>query len=53
MTLSKILRETLWIQNSHSNGHWTSFYVLITVRVICPTAKQLFDSSYIGIEFKI
>ena len=27
MTLSKILREKLLIQNSHSNGHLTSFDV--------------------------
>ena len=33
-TLSKILREKLLIQNSHSNGHLTSFNVLITMPVI-------------------
>ena len=45
-TLSKILQEMLLLQNSHSNGHLTSFYALITVHVICPTAKLLVDSDY-------
>ena len=43
-TLSKILREKFWIKNSCSiNGHLTSFDVLITAHVICPTAELLVD----------
>ena len=43
-TLSKILWEKLWIQNSRSNGHLTSFDVLIIAHVIYPTAELLVDS---------
>ena len=46
-TLSKILRESLLIQNSHSNGHLTSFDVLIFVHVIrsdCRTICWLYLS---------
>ena len=45
-TLSKILREKLLIQNSQNNGYLTSYYVLITAHVICPTAELLVDSGY-------
>ena len=38
-TLFKILREKLLIQNSHSNGHLTSFDVLITTHVIRPNSR--------------
>ena len=39
MTLSKILREKLLIQNSHSNGHLTSFDALITAYVTRPNRR--------------
>ena len=45
-TFSKILRENLLIQYSHSNWHLTFFHVCITARVICPTAELLVDSGY-------
>ena len=45
-TLSEIIKEKLWIQNSRSNGHLTSFDALIIAHVICPTAELLVDSSY-------
>ena len=45
-TLSEILQETLLMEISYSNGHLTSFYILITVHVICPTAELLVDSGY-------
>ena len=40
---SKIFRQKIKFQNSHSNRHFTSFDVLITVHIICPTAKLLVD----------
>ena len=43
---SKILREMLYIQNSHSKGHLTSFDVLIPAHVIYQTAELLVDSGY-------
>ena len=52
-TLSKILREMLWIENSQRNGHLTSFYVLITTCVIFPTAELLVDSGYQEFNLKI
>ena len=45
-TLSYILRETLLIQNRHGDRTVTLFYVIITARVICPTAKLLVDIGY-------
>ena len=51
-TRSKILQEKLLIQNFHSNGHLTSFDVLITAHVIRPTAELFVDCSS-GIELKI
>ena len=52
-TLSKILRETILIQNSHSIMYLTSFYVLIMARVICRTAEPLVDSDYWELNWKI
>ena len=51
-TLSKILREKLFIQNSHSNGHFTSFDVLITAHVIRPNRRTFcwLCSSGIGLN---
>ena len=40
------------IQNSHSNGDLISFHVLITARVICPTANFV-DSGYRELNWKI
>ena len=45
-TLPNIIHEKLLIQNSHSNGHLTSFDALIIEHVICPTAVLLVDSDY-------
>ena len=47
-TLSKILREKLFIQNSHSNGHFTSFDVLITAHVIRPEPPNFLLTLFIG-----
>ena len=52
-TLSKILREKLFIQNSHSNGHFTSFDVLITAHVIRPNRRTFYWLCSSGIELKI
>ena len=46
-TLSKILREKLFIHNSHSNGHFTSIDVLITAHVIRPN-RRTFCWLFIG-----
>ena len=51
-TLSKILREKLFIQNSHSNGHFTSFDVLITAHVIRPNCRPFCWLCSSGIELK-
>ena len=51
-TLSKILREKLFIQNSHSNGHFTSFDVLITAHVIRPNRGPFCWLCSSGIELK-
>ena len=51
-TLSKILREELLIQNSHSNGHLTSFDVLITAHVIRPSRRTFYLLCSSGIELK-
>ena len=51
--LSKILRETLWILNSIGNGFFTSFYVLITARVICLIDGLLFDSGNRELNWQI
>ena len=51
-TLSKILREKLLIQNSHSNGHLTSFDVLITAHVIRPNRRTFRRLCSSGIELK-
>ena len=50
-TLSKILREK-FIQNSHSNGHFTSFEVLITAHVIRPNRRTFCWLCSSGIELK-
>ena len=52
-TLSKILREKLLIQNSHSNGHLTLFDVLITAQVIRPNRRTFCWLCSSGIELKI
>ena len=52
-TLSKILREKLRIQNSHSNGHITSFDVLITTHVIRPNCRTFCWLCSSGNELKI
>ena len=51
-TLSTILREKLFIQNSHSNGHFTSFDVLITAHVIRPNRRTFCWLCSSGIELK-
>ena len=51
--LSKILREELYIQNSHSNGLLTSFDVLITARWFGPTAELFVDSVHREMNWKI
>ena len=54
-TLSKILREKLSIQKSHSNllnRHLTSFDVLITAHVIRPNCQTFFLLSSSEIELK-
>ena len=51
-TLSKILREKLFIQNSHSNGHFTSFDVLITAHVIRPYRRTFCWLCSLGIELE-
>ena len=51
-TLSKILREKLHIQNSHSNGHLTSLDVLITVHVIRSHFGTICRLCSSGIELK-
>ena len=51
-TLSKILREKLLIQNSHSNGHLTSFDVLITAHVIRSNRRTFCWLCSSGIELK-
>ena len=50
--LSKILREKLSIQNSHSNGHLTSFDVLITAHVIRSKRRTFCWLCSSGIELK-
>ena len=40
------------MKNSHSNGHLTSFDVLITAHVICPIANLLIDRGSLGIDLK-
>ena len=55
-TLSKILWEKLFIQNSHSNGHLTSFdvhFVLITAHVIRPNRRTFCDSIHRELNWKI
>ena len=51
-TLSKILREKLLIQNPHSNGHLTSFDVLIIVHVIRPNRELFVDSVHRELNWK-
>ena len=51
-TLSKIPREKLFIQNSHSNGHFTSFDVLISAHVIRPNRRTFCWLCSSGIELK-
>ena len=51
-TLYKILREKLFIQNIHSNGHLTSFYVLISAHVIRPNRRTFCWLCSSGIELK-
>ena len=43
---SKIPRGTLYIQNSHSKGHLTSFNFLIPAHVVYQTAELLVNSGY-------
>ena len=50
---SKILREKLQTQISNSNGHLTSFDVLIITHVICTTAELLVDRGLSGIVLEI
>ena len=52
-TLSKIIQETSLIKYSNSNGYLTSFYVFITVCVICLAAELLVDSGYWELNWKI
>ena len=52
MTLSKILREIYKFKNSHSNGHLTSFDVLITAHVIQPHCRTICRLCSSGIELK-
>ena len=51
-THSRILWEKLYIQNSHSNGHLTSFDVLITSHVIRPDCRTFCWLCSSGIELK-
>ena len=51
-TLSKILQEKLFIQNSHSNGHFASFDVLITAHVIRPNRRTFCWLCLSGIQLK-
>ena len=51
-TLSKILWEKLWIQNSHSNEHLTSFDVLITAHAFWPNRRTFCWLCSSGIELK-
>ena len=51
-TFYKILQKKLLIQNSHSNGHLTSFDVLIAAHVIRPNRRTFCWLCSSGIKLK-
>ena len=52
-TLSKIMGENVINSKLPNNGHLRSFPVLITARMIRPTAELLVDSGYRELNSKI